>query len=83
MARRADQPEADQPEAEPVPTKTISLLVDHVFLPRDPEEADWQASVDTVRAPGKVDGKREKYRVHAELADLLIEQDRAVEVPEG
>lgn len=71
--------------ARKVATKTISLLVDHVFMPRDLMD---DRSDDTARYPGKVDGKRAKYEVNAEIADLLISRDQAIEVapdvlPEG
>jgi hypothetical protein len=64
-----------------VQTKTVSLMVDHVFLPEDLLRPDWSTAEETAKYTGKVDGKRAKYRVHAELADFLIGRDQAMEVP--
>ena len=61
--------------------KTVSLLIDHVFMPEDLLRPDWSTSTENRKYVGRVDGKRVKYRVHAGLADLLIEKDQAVEVP--
>lgn len=77
MARKSD-----------VPTKTISLTGDHVFMPTDLLTSGWEKASDTQRYPGKIEsddpeGKpaRAKYEVHAELADFLIGRDQAIEVP--
>ena len=84
MARNADNNETP-PVAEPVVTqKTISLTVDHVFMPvclvRD--DIHW-FEAETKRYSAKdADGRRVKYSVHAELADLLISKDQAMEVPD-
>lgn len=64
-----------------VPTKTISLTVDHVFMPVDLLRSDWETSEENAKFNGKVDGKRAKYEVHADMADLLISRDQAIEVP--
>ena len=71
----AKQPQSDD-------TKTVSLLVDHVFMPEDLSRPDWSTSTENRKYAGRTDGRRVKYRVHAGLADLLIEKDLAVEVPE-
>jgi hypothetical protein len=64
-----------------VQTKTVSLTVDHVFMPEDLLRPDWETSQENAKYTGKVDGKRVKYRVHADLADRLISRDQAMEVP--
>ena len=64
--------------------KTISLLVDHVFMPIDLGAPKWETSEGTQRYPAKdEDGKRVKYDVHPDLADFLIGRDQAVEVPKS
>jgi len=63
------------------PGKTISLTIDHVFMPEDLLSNDPEAR--TRRYPAKDgDGKRAKYRVNDALADLLISKDQAMEVPD-
>lgn len=67
-----------------VPVKTISLTVDHVHMPSDLTTPEWETAVDTAKfeaKPARLEGKRAKYTVHAELADFLIGRDQAMEVP--
>jgi hypothetical protein len=64
-----------------VPTKTVSLMIDHVYMPEDLLRPDWSTAEETAKYKAKVDGKRAKYEVHAELADFLIGRDQAMEVP--
>lgn len=69
--------------AKPKTTKTISLLVDHVYMPTNLLSGDWEIASDTARYEAKAEGSktRFKYAVHPGLADFLIERDQAVEVP--
>jgi hypothetical protein len=70
-----------------VPTKTISLHVDHVHMPSDLLSPKWETAQDTARYERKLphpdtgDLVLVKYEVHADMADFLIERDQAVEVP--
>ena len=67
--------------AKKVQTTTISLTVDHVHMPTDLLDPDWASAAETTRYPGKEDGRRLKYEVHAGLAEFLIGRDQAIEVP--
>jgi len=67
--------------AKKVQTSTISLTVDHVHMPVDLLDPGWASATETTRYPGKEDGRRLKYEVHAELAEFLIRRDQAIEVP--
>jgi hypothetical protein len=67
--------------AKKVQTTTISLTVDHVHMPIDLLDSDWVSATETKRYPGKEDGRRLKYEVHAGLAEFLIGRDQAIEVP--
>ena len=67
--------------AKKVQTTTISLTVDHVHMPTDLLDPDWASATETKRYPGKEDGRRLKYEVHAGLAEFLIGRDQAIEVP--
>lgn len=62
-------------------TKTISLLVDHVFMPEDLKHPGWASSEETKKYPCEVHDYRVKYEVHPELADFLIKRKQAIEVP--
>ena len=67
--------------ARKVQTSTISLTVDHVHMPADLLDSGWASATETKRYPGKEDGRRLKYEVHAGLAAFLIGRDQAIEVP--
>jgi hypothetical protein len=69
--------------AKPKTTKTISLLVDHVYMPTDLLSGDWEIASDTARYEAKAAGSkaRFKYVVHPGLADYLVGRDQALEVP--
>ena len=67
--------------AKKVQTRTISLTIDHVHMPVDLLDPDWASTTETRRYPGKADGRRLKYEVHAGMADFLIARDQAIEVP--
>lgn len=61
-------------------SKFISLTVDHVHMPDDLLHPRWQNATNTQRYPGRVDGRRVKYEVDADMADFLIGRDQAIEV---
>lgn len=62
-------------------TKTISLLVPHVFMPEDLKDPDWKTSTETKKYDAEVHDYRVKYDVHSGLADFLIQRRQAIEVP--
>lgn len=74
---------APEPPPPPPPpeTKTISLLVDHVYLPEDPTHPGWRTSTETMKYLAEVHAYRVKYEVHRELADFLVKRKQAIEVP--
>ncbi len=85
--RQANPPPPTAPIPDPVPpaadkqTVTISLVVEHVFMPQDPSQPDWETSSDTIRYVAKDDeGKRARYEVHPSLAEFLVGRDQAIVV---
>lgn len=62
-------------------TKTISLLVPHVFMPEDLKTSDWATSTETKKYDAEVQDYRVKYEVHPGLADFLVKRKQALEVP--
>jgi hypothetical protein len=62
-------------------TKTISLLVPHVYMPEDPKHPGWASSTETKKYDAEDEDSRAKYEVHTDLADFLIKRRQALEVP--
>lgn len=58
-------------------TVTVILLVDHVFLPRDPTKPGWDKSDDTIEYKGRTDGRATRVEVHPGLAQFLMERKQA------
>lgn len=63
------------------PTKTISLLVPHVYMPEDLKHPGWASSTETKKYDAEVHDYRVKYEVHPDLADFLVKRKQAIEVP--
>jgi hypothetical protein len=55
----------------------VMLLCQSVFLPRDPLQADWRGSADTIKYQGEKDGRRARLTVHPSLAEFLQERKQA------
>jgi len=62
-------------------TKTVSLLVDHVYMPEDLKHPGWATATETQKYLSEVQDYRMKYEVHTDLADFLIKRKQAIEVP--
>lgn len=71
----APAPEVIAPDA--ASTVRVMLLCDHVFLPKDPNGADWRTSSDTIRYDGETDGRRTKLNVNPDLAAFLQDRKQA------
>lgn len=85
--RQANPPPPTAPIPDPVPpaadkeTVTISLVAEHVFMPKDPTQEGWRTSDDTLRYVAKdEEGKRARYEVHPSLAEFLVARDQAIVV---
>lgn len=74
-----EPPPAPEPPPSPT-TKTISLVVDHVFMPEDLTAEGWSGCETTKKYLAEADDTRAKYEVHHGLADFLVKRKQAVEV---